>query len=583
MDVDIFEGMDSRNSRKFSENIQTQQFKRWFGDWQNDPAHASKVVNADGTPKVMYHQTDADFTIFDPRHEGAGTRDSDTLFGIFLKSSDKNIGLKGSNQMPLYADIKNPLTVRNREQLIHELQKISDGYATELAEHQALDVQYKQKTDNAIRVLREYMVQWRRDNPDASRTALYDDSRFNQLFNAEDNLTDEWESKAREIELRSKETITRDLEAAGYDGVIIQQDVGSFGLSTDAYITLHPAQIKSATDNIGTFDGKNPDIRYSRELDSEYMELAKDPEGNRGELQEMVDQAAEAAGYEYKRNTRRKHSPANDVPWQMFVRGVDKNQGNYGDYTYYATDKGAISIDEIMPKLRELAEEFYEETVSDEEINPPDIVMSAGVWDDMDFVQHAWDNYFEGEMDRTGKVPAVVTEDGMIVIDKDFSRVKSGDTVEYNNNGKVIPLSERFNSTKRDIRYSRELETVEALKRQNALLQEQRDYWKEQTRTTDAKKRGADKGEVRSLANQLIRQYSSKTEVDEILPEMQWLADSIWKNDPKISYTDLQDSAQNIARMVLDGSEVNLNAENWETRQELKQCLRAGTSTWTRA
>ena len=314
--------------------------------------------------------------------------------------------------------------------------------------------------------------------------------------------------------------------------------------------------------------------KYSRELDSEYMELAKDPEGNRGELQEMVDQAAEAAGYEYKRNTRRKHSPANDVPWQMFVRGVDKYQGNYGDYTYYATDKGATSIDEIMPKLRELAEEFYGETVSDEEINPPDIVMSAGVWDDMDFVQYAWDNYFEGEMDRTGKVPAVVTEDGMIVIDEDFSRVKSGDTVEYDDNGKVIPLSERFNSDRSDIRYSRELETVEALKRQNELLQKQRDYWKEQTRTTDEKTRGADKGEVRSLAGQLIRQYSSRTEVEEILPEMQWLADSIWRNDPKISYTDLQDSAQNIARMVLDGSEVNLNAENWETGQELKRFLR---------
>ena len=314
--------------------------------------------------------------------------------------------------------------------------------------------------------------------------------------------------------------------------------------------------------------------KYSRELDSEYMELAKDPEGNRWELQEMVDQAAEAAGYEYKRNAKRKHSPANDVPWQMFVRGVDKDQGNYGDYTYYATDKGATSIDEIMPKLRELAEEFYGETVSDEEINPPDIVMSAGVWDDMDFVQYAWDNYFEGEMDRTGKVPAVVTEDGMIVIDEDFSRVKSGDTVEYDDNGKVIPLSERFNSDKRDIRYSRELETVEALKRQNEILQKQRDYWKEQTRTTDEKTRGADKGEVRSLAGQLIRQYSSKTEVEEILPEMQWLADSIWRNDQKISYTDLQDSAQNIARMVLDGSEVNLNAENWETGQELKRFLR---------
>ena len=372
--------------------------------------------------------------------------------------------------------------------------------------------------------------------------------------------------------------ITDKGDAVFYDIVNMKQ--GDFSIkkeesSPTATTNKSPGSIfeDSSKKNVAQ-QSENVKQKYSRELDSEYMELAKDPEGNRGELQEMVDQAAEAAGYEYKRNTGRKHSPANDVPWQMFVRGVDKYQGNYGDYTYYATDKGATSIDEIMPKLRELAEEFYGETVSDEEINPPDIVMSAGVWDDMDFVQYAWDNYFEGEMDRTGKVPAVVTEDGMIVIDEDFSRVKSGDTVEYDDNGKVIPLSERFNSDRSDIRYSRELETVEALKRQNELLQKQRDYWKEQTRTTDEKTRGADKGEVRSLAGQLIRQYSSKTEVEEILPEMQWLADSIWRNDPKISYTDLQDSAQNIARMVLDGSEVNLNAENWETGQELKRFLR---------
>ena len=317
----IIHRFSEKVNMNISENVQSQQFKRWFGDWQNDPAHASKVVNADGTPKVVYHQTDADFTIFDPRHKGAGTRDSDTPFGIFLKSSDRNIGVKGNNQMALYADIKNPLTVQNREQLINELQKISDGYAQALAEHQALDAAYKQKTDNAIRELREYMVQWRKDNPDASRTALYDDSRFNQLFNAEDNLTDEWESKASEIELRSKEAITRDLEAAGYDGVIIQQDVGSFGRSTDAYIALHPEQVKSATDNIGTFDGKNPDIRYSRELDSKYMELAKDPEGNSTELRKMVDQAAEQQGYKtlFYHGSKKGGGFAEFKDWQYFT------------------------------------------------------------------------------------------------------------------------------------------------------------------------------------------------------------------------------------------------------------------------
>lgn len=86
----------SRNVNSISENqTETENFKKWFGDWQNDPAKASKVVNADGTPKVLYHQTSADFTFFEPRHEGAGTRGQDTPFGIFMKSSDRNIGVKG--------------------------------------------------------------------------------------------------------------------------------------------------------------------------------------------------------------------------------------------------------------------------------------------------------------------------------------------------------------------------------------------------------------------------------------------------------------------------------------------------------
>ncbi len=40
----------------------------------------------------------------------------------------------------------------------------------------------------------------------------------------------------------------------GYDGVYN---------GYDEYIAFYPEQIKSATDNIGTFDGTNPDIRYS--------------------------------------------------------------------------------------------------------------------------------------------------------------------------------------------------------------------------------------------------------------------------------------------------------------------------------
>lgn len=263
-----------RNVNSISENqTETENFKKWFGDWQNDPASASKVVNEDGTPKVLYHQTSADFTIFEPRHEGAGTRDQDTPFGIFMKSSDRNIGVKGEKQMALYARIVNPLRVTDRADLMYQLKKISPEYEKVSAELRSLNDEYQQKYDDAKEAFRDYITKWRQKNPNASRTAIYDDAAFNEVYEAEDNVLDEWEAEARKVELRSKEAITRDLEKQGYDGVIIRTDKGSFGRSTDAYIALHPEQVKSATDNIGTFDKANPDIRYS-------SRNARDSEGN---------------------------------------------------------------------------------------------------------------------------------------------------------------------------------------------------------------------------------------------------------------------------------------------------------------
>lgn len=259
----IVHRLSEKVNMKVSEATQSRQFKRWFGDWQNDPANASKVVNADGTPKVLYHQTSADFTIFEPRHEGAGTRDQDTPFGIFMKSSDRNIGVKGEKQMALYARIVNPLRVTDRADLMYQLKKISPEYEKVSAELRSLNDEYQQKYDDAKEAFRDYVTKWRQKNPNASRTAIYDDAAFNEVYEAEDNVLDEWEAEARKVELRSKEAITRDLEKQGYDGVIIQTDEGSFGRSTDAYIALHPEQVKSATDNIGTFDKANPDIRYS--------------------------------------------------------------------------------------------------------------------------------------------------------------------------------------------------------------------------------------------------------------------------------------------------------------------------------
>lgn len=44
--------------------VRTPEFKAWFGDWENDPADASKVVDENGEPLVCYHTSNKKFTKF---------------------------------------------------------------------------------------------------------------------------------------------------------------------------------------------------------------------------------------------------------------------------------------------------------------------------------------------------------------------------------------------------------------------------------------------------------------------------------------------------------------------------------------
>ena len=87
---------------KFENVTQSQQFKRWFGDWKNHPENASKIVNADGTPKVVYHQTDRDFTVFDNSTPVAGKNGSETPNGFFFKDIILLINIKSKNTFSLF-------------------------------------------------------------------------------------------------------------------------------------------------------------------------------------------------------------------------------------------------------------------------------------------------------------------------------------------------------------------------------------------------------------------------------------------------------------------------------------------------
>lgn len=46
---------------KLNNVTESLQFKSWFGDWKRSPKKASKVINEDGTPKIVYHSTGTEF------------------------------------------------------------------------------------------------------------------------------------------------------------------------------------------------------------------------------------------------------------------------------------------------------------------------------------------------------------------------------------------------------------------------------------------------------------------------------------------------------------------------------------------
>ncbi len=221
----------------------------------------SKVRDADGKLLVMYHQTDGTFTVFDTKHKGAGTGDDETPFGIFLKRTSRNIGVRGEKQMELYADIRNPLRVRDRTELVSKLRELSADYARLKDESAKIDKEYGAKFEEAKNAFKSFLIQWRKNNPDAPPRAAYDADGFDAAFNAEDNVVKEWTRAKDELALRAKTSITQALRDNGYDGVILENDKGSWGRSTDAYIALDANQVKSTTNKTPTAD---PDIRYQQ-------------------------------------------------------------------------------------------------------------------------------------------------------------------------------------------------------------------------------------------------------------------------------------------------------------------------------
>ncbi|NBX27476.1 MAG: GNAT family N-acetyltransferase, partial [Chitinophagia bacterium] len=79
-------GKQSNLTKEQYKLVRTPQFKAWFGDWENDPQNASKVVDANGEPMVVYHGTDRKFTKFNKSLIGSASGEENKLNGFYFTS-----------------------------------------------------------------------------------------------------------------------------------------------------------------------------------------------------------------------------------------------------------------------------------------------------------------------------------------------------------------------------------------------------------------------------------------------------------------------------------------------------------------
>ena len=182
---------------------ETPAFKRWFG--------SSVVVDDAGNPMVVYHGTVNDFNVFD---SSKVTYSMWNGFGNWFTTDRK------------YAEV------------------------------------FSKGIKKVGRVIEAYLS--------IQSPLVYDgddkDNGFNRMIKEFEEVTGK---KTYEATPEDAATFREYIQSLGFDGVLIFQWTGDSKLSggnpVDIYIALESNQIKSATENRGTFDSGDPDIRNPRQ------------------------------------------------------------------------------------------------------------------------------------------------------------------------------------------------------------------------------------------------------------------------------------------------------------------------------
>lgn len=152
---------------------------------------------------------------------------------------------------------------------------------------------------------------------------------------------------------------------------------------------------------------------------------------------------------------------------EQTLRDMLKNESNYGNYATYAKLDNPLVIKAEGANWNRIPIEkdiWFELSKLDRDIDREGNLTSYT----RAISAYAKDNGYDGVIfknlnDNGGENDYVHRAESDVYVVFDSSQVKSADPVTYDNDGNVIPLSERFNDSEQDIRYKGRIDINKAL------------------------------------------------------------------------------------------------------------------------
>ena len=220
--------------------VRTKAFINWFGDWINNPNEASKVIDINGEPLVVYHGSEESFDTFDITHFGK-TDNGDRGRGFYF-TPNPNIASRYGSIKAFYLNIKEPYN-GNQEHNLNRGKSIED-LISENAKY------VNKRIAESVKHLKAQRFN--------SKSNLF------ERLGLTDNSTDaEIESKVSKYYNNINASSTRFGNLNTADGYIMNQnDVA------DSYeiVVFNANQIEPATDNNGDFNSNTMNTKYSKLL-----------------------------------------------------------------------------------------------------------------------------------------------------------------------------------------------------------------------------------------------------------------------------------------------------------------------------